>query len=277
MTMDDRCDFPAAHSMDTTWFAVDRDGHVAAFESGEAGAVPTEAYLDDAHETLEQLAAMPEVEAIAEVRRGEHVEYCLGNLVMLLGDGVRPPEGAVAVTTSHGRGWRVTMHDDRCKAIHARGDCAGCAHGALVDDELIDAGSRGLFVYDHDASNGNGIAGPYRRTSSPARPATAASLPPDVMAHAAHFDGRFVDTASIQPVEHWPSDAWGASFLASDGRTVSAIPGKEDEYATEVAQMGDVAGWTIVRPEELPTARLRATTKRPWWRVLFGGKGGKDD
>lgn len=33
-------DFPAAHSMDTTWFAVDRKGHVAAFDSGEQGWVP---------------------------------------------------------------------------------------------------------------------------------------------------------------------------------------------------------------------------------------------
>src|SRR5262245_9213183 len=33
-------DIPAAHSMATDWFAVDRDGHVALFESGESGAVP---------------------------------------------------------------------------------------------------------------------------------------------------------------------------------------------------------------------------------------------
>jgi hypothetical protein len=33
-------DFPAAHSMDTEWFAVDRDGHVAVFVSGENGPVP---------------------------------------------------------------------------------------------------------------------------------------------------------------------------------------------------------------------------------------------
>ena len=33
-------DFPAAHSMDTTWYAVDEEGHVAMFESGEDGAVP---------------------------------------------------------------------------------------------------------------------------------------------------------------------------------------------------------------------------------------------
>jgi hypothetical protein len=33
-------DFPAAHSMDSHWFAVDRDGNVAYFVSGEEGAVP---------------------------------------------------------------------------------------------------------------------------------------------------------------------------------------------------------------------------------------------
>jgi hypothetical protein len=33
-------DFPAAHSMDTEWFAVDQDGHVALFISGENGPVP---------------------------------------------------------------------------------------------------------------------------------------------------------------------------------------------------------------------------------------------
>lgn len=33
-------DYPAAHSMDTTWFAVDKDGSVAMFRSEETGAVP---------------------------------------------------------------------------------------------------------------------------------------------------------------------------------------------------------------------------------------------
>lgn len=36
-------DYPAAHSMDTEWFAVDRCGHVALFQSGEAGAMPLSA------------------------------------------------------------------------------------------------------------------------------------------------------------------------------------------------------------------------------------------
>jgi hypothetical protein len=33
-------DFPAAHSMDTTWFAIDADGYVGIFNSSEGGAVP---------------------------------------------------------------------------------------------------------------------------------------------------------------------------------------------------------------------------------------------
>jgi hypothetical protein len=34
-------DFPAAHSMDTEWFAIDADGNIGIFDSGEGGAVPT--------------------------------------------------------------------------------------------------------------------------------------------------------------------------------------------------------------------------------------------
>lgn len=41
--IDDAFDPPAAHSMDTTWFAVDADGCVGVFESGEAGGVPNDA------------------------------------------------------------------------------------------------------------------------------------------------------------------------------------------------------------------------------------------
>jgi hypothetical protein len=42
--------------MDTTWFAVDRDGHVAVFDSGEAGVVPVEGYdADDESSILDEL------------------------------------------------------------------------------------------------------------------------------------------------------------------------------------------------------------------------------
>lgn len=51
-------DYPAAHSMDTTWFAVDKDGYIACMESDEVGAVPC-AYAGDqgdGSEVLEVLA-----------------------------------------------------------------------------------------------------------------------------------------------------------------------------------------------------------------------------
>lgn len=36
-------DFPAAHSMDTEWYALDEDGHVGRFDTGEDGALPDRA------------------------------------------------------------------------------------------------------------------------------------------------------------------------------------------------------------------------------------------
>ena len=38
-----RDDVPAAHSMDTSWFAVDAEGRVGLFDTGEDGALPTKA------------------------------------------------------------------------------------------------------------------------------------------------------------------------------------------------------------------------------------------
>ena len=46
-------DFPAAHSMDTTWFAVDEQGHVAEFSTGEAGCLPDSCgYNEEASESF---------------------------------------------------------------------------------------------------------------------------------------------------------------------------------------------------------------------------------
>lgn len=54
-------DFPAAHSMDTDWFAVDANGNIAVFDSSEAGAVPRSATIaewraDGIYGFIEQLA-----------------------------------------------------------------------------------------------------------------------------------------------------------------------------------------------------------------------------
>jgi hypothetical protein len=52
--MDD--DFPAAHSMDTAWYAVDQDGYVGIFLTGEEGHIPRGA----ANEYDASLPALPD-------------------------------------------------------------------------------------------------------------------------------------------------------------------------------------------------------------------------
>jgi hypothetical protein len=75
-------DFPAAHSMDTQWFAVDRDGHVALFITGEAGSMPLTAGEGDVDEVLRALGSKQTQEGLDYdedalgrelARRGVHV------------------------------------------------------------------------------------------------------------------------------------------------------------------------------------------------------------
>ena len=87
-------DFPAAHSMDATWFAVDRDGHVGLFTCGEEGAVPTTEVNDfqrDIGAVLEALDRLP-VTSEAEFR-----------LSAVLHPGLRA--GALPRRESPGEGW----------------------------------------------------------------------------------------------------------------------------------------------------------------------------
>ena len=50
-------DFPAAHSMDSTWFAVDAEGNVASFQTGEAGAMPDQAFMEASFSEGEEVAS----------------------------------------------------------------------------------------------------------------------------------------------------------------------------------------------------------------------------
>jgi hypothetical protein len=68
-------DFPAAHSMDTTWYAVDPAGHVAVFTTGENGHAPDWAedgyflgpLYRDRHPDADPDAYFPDEELAAEL------------------------------------------------------------------------------------------------------------------------------------------------------------------------------------------------------------------
>lgn len=54
--------FPASHSMDRYFFAIDRDGHVAVFDTREAGAIPKIAFSGEGtFYVSQQLARLPRV------------------------------------------------------------------------------------------------------------------------------------------------------------------------------------------------------------------------
>src|SRR4051794_26355762 len=89
--MEPEAEYPAAHSMDTGWFAVDRDGHVAYFYSREAGAVPAEARREEPTATLHELEALVSpTEPIYELQGRSGVREDKAHHISLFPDG-RPP------------------------------------------------------------------------------------------------------------------------------------------------------------------------------------------
>ncbi len=85
--MGDMDDYPAAHSMDSTWFAVDEDGHIAAFDTGEDGHIPEgfPVWADPWNEEL--IARTLLARAQTDERFRELRGYSVQELVRLLQEG----------------------------------------------------------------------------------------------------------------------------------------------------------------------------------------------
>jgi hypothetical protein len=265
--MERDADFPAAHSMDTDWFAVDRDGHVGVFLSGEAGAVPTEAMQDvDYSECLMRLAeALPAIIPLFDLREWigpedagrHHHRPVLGwrNTTLmflesldpvrdLLGGGLvvdAPPVFGVAVLFEE-------LPESLSRRIHRAGACRAC----FSLDFGADWSTRlGLFCYSHACENW--ISGPYSRGMRPTRPIRIDQVPPDLRAifERMRFPSLcFSETSAIQPVDHAPCDSWGNAYLGVDGKTVRAIPGHEEGYREEYEEWSSDPDLVVEPPPE---------------------------
>lgn len=213
-------DFPAAHSMDSEWFAVDQNGQVAVFITGENGHLP----------------------------RGQ----ALRDLVAVM--------GAL-------RGKPLT--EEEMDEVWDSSPEEACAEA-------------GLFVYDYaDGRSGVDpfdviqVQDTYRRTDVPEAPTHIDQLPPGMRVQLKGVNLAGVDfTAAplVQPAEFVRCDYWGEphSFLASDGKTVKVVPGKEKEYAAFLADL-----WASDEPqhrdllkrftfeEPLPPVPKPASKRRP--------------
>jgi hypothetical protein len=233
-------DYPAAHSMDTAWYAVDRDGHVAFFYSGEAGAVPISAGELDLEPVLD---SVPVSEAVYDLqgRLLPGREGPAGHHIRLTGDEEREIllflDSADAVRDELAAGSArlfpaatgVGVYFERlpravADRLHGAGRCLACFYsyevgGFSIHHSERDWASTGLFVYDHLCENWT--SGPYGRVRIPSSPLHVDQLPPAVreQVRQVRFPTLcFQDTTHIQPVEHMECASWEQDYLTADGK-----------------------------------------------------------
>jgi hypothetical protein len=237
-------DFPAAHSMDTAWFAVDRDGHVAYFGTGEAGAAPFDAGLEDPDGVLRELGqTLPRTDTLYNFAgaippgplgaRGEHWSVAVGHsretLFFLASlDPVREEVAggqAVQVPVTGGIVAVVITNPTRplVQRLHDAGACLSCFphYGRDPEDDSPWPAEHGLFHYSHLCENW--ISGPYGLKEVPARPVHIDQLPPRLREAVGQFRFRslcFAQAPHIQPIEHDVCVSWEPAYLTGDGLTI---------------------------------------------------------
>ena len=243
-------DFPAAHSMDTVWFAIDRDGHVGYFDTGEGGAVPVGAALEDPWELFQHLTALlPHCQVSYDLqghlgpgpRQAEtrHRQAARGNdrdVLMFLhsldpvGREIADGTGTPLAATTGAAVVFTLLSDAVNRRLHTDGHCLGCfPHGQL--EYNVRPAPVGLYFYCHpvfytgDRSQ-DAVAGPYRRRIVPQQPVHVDQLAPSLREAVAHTRFRqlcFAETVYIQPCEMGPVECLNSAYLTVDGRAIRPI------------------------------------------------------
>jgi len=236
-------DYPAAHSMDTDWFAVDASGNLAMFDSGEGGAVPnsnprewpTKARIwclddfllelseNDRHRCIElKIPGAAVAKSLTSNKLQLIVEYDFKNyflydwLLQLSSDeaiarlGIEEIEDNYAVRFA---GEPIIVYVKECLAanISKLVENGQILSGREVGDENSTsdgfASLFGLFVYVQDS----GAPLPYTKTGEPIVPLCLEDLPEHLQDAISWtwFDRlEFADSNKIQPIEHMRCDTW---------------------------------------------------------------------
>jgi hypothetical protein len=263
-------DIPIGHSMDTCFFAIDRDGHVAIFDTGEAGAVPAHALSGDSADSVrQQLAALARVGVIHDRqgqltpnRPSEFNEH-RGSLglpypTLMFLDSVDPVKDEIAagraVEVQASEGVAVLfqqMSEALARRLHDSGACRGCSwyFQGDMEEHSPDLTARGLFSYSHLTDNW--ISGPYGRVRRPAQPIHVDQLPPRIRdaVKAMRFDSlSFAESPHVQPIEHTECVSWESAYMDVTGKHIRPIPGKEEEYSQHYDELADIGRDVNVEP-----------------------------
>jgi hypothetical protein len=242
-------DFPAAHSMDSCWFAMDRDGFIAYFSTGEAGAMPESGYQgDQAYSLRERLIRdLPVGDVLYDPRGrslpGEKLEASrvepwdwptllfLSSLAPVQSD----IEAGRATPLRATDGYAVVfprLTAAQCRRLNSA-DVVLATDTYYEDPEAEEGRSpawHGIFEYSHLCENW--ISGPYGRRLVPTQPVHIEQLPPNLRRNLKGTqlrDQSFAETVHIQPAEHWPCESWESGWQGLDGKR-HAFPGREADF-----------------------------------------------
>jgi hypothetical protein len=275
-------DYPAAHSTDSCWFAVDRDGRVGFFDTGEAGAMPEQGLFGPAAErTRVRIGRLvPEGETIFDLR-GYVLPYLRPNLLQHWGgptdfpllmflDSLEPVSAAITsglareLRARHGVAvlWdRLPPEDHQRLHLEEDSPCRGCFWPLYRLDEPAEEGTdpnynlarHGLYVFK--ALGGNATSNPYGLQEAPIHPVHVDQLPPDLRTQikAVQFaDLSFAQTPVFQPAEHVPCSLYDGTYADMHGR-IHGFDVDEDEDRQWIDNLLDTDGdETGQQGEEIP-------------------------
>ena len=268
-----KADYPTGHSMDTTWFAVDRDGHVANFWPCDGGPVPKGSSLDSSSPASACLRAQIESlgissDIVVDLQGALHIlndrwyganriwhgederpvwevrRRRLGRALLIVRslevvqEAIQTGDAKPALQRPEGPPFAVEFANlprDVAKEALRSGECLCCV--SLVDHALEAAG---VFSYSYGSGEGCN-PGPYGRDLAPSEPVTVDRLPSTVRAivDRVRFDRlSFADAPYVQPleiVECQGTEHW-ESYVDVDGRTMLAATGKSPRNLETVQQ-----------------------------------------
>jgi hypothetical protein len=254
-------DFPAAHSMDTTWFAIDADGYIGIFDTCEGGAMPkdlTPFHPDSIQfqsELLEILAAdsgrlidrsavdidfilekISQTNSRKEIRRLEKLSKERKFIFSFYGLFLVTSNPDIIVELQRQSRLVIELYHDDTQSIVYTHSCGldwlknAIESGTVVgftEDMLLECNLNllGWYVYDCDTS----YPLPYNRQKAPKKPIHLQDLSTEIIDCIRVTELptiKFSETETIQPIEHMPCNTWGMTdyWEGTDGEWHEGFP-----------------------------------------------------
>lgn len=234
-------DYPAAHSMDTQWFAIDKNGHVAGFDSGEAGAVPANGIRDfDLDKHLAELHFdegdwcqsadgkifridwHKNITELQPTQLSDMHAYCL---LWLDGEAEWDLFLATSRKVKHyslrNQHFTLKLVDTIQGALLRSAIAQGLVNRAWIGFHALNWLERfGIFSYEHGNHFENWIAGPYVKGTEPSQPVRVSDLSENLsnQLSGCQLPLSYKSEPSIQPAEQLPCEFWERRWIDRDGK-----------------------------------------------------------